>query len=723
MIKIIAIIASLILLSGQRLQAGFAPIIDTAGRPQWQACSDAAEAVNTGNGIKFPCAFNAKTARVYWDCPISLDLTKSATLELELTCPDPEAVQSLGLYLQSGKGWYLWIKPIVKSGRQKFFLQVKDASTEGKPSGWNRIKTVRVSFQNNLPANTAITLNRLGAGLGGIILVKGTSSAPDDGERKVAGKAAERLSKWLEDAGLCHSVLNDEELASGNARSSKIIILPYNPHLSEKELKTLKAFVAGGGKIIVFYNTNPRLADLLDVQLGKYQAAAGPGQWSGFIFNSSAPDGIPGKIIQDSGNIFTVFPISGKSRTIAFWQDVSGNTLSDPAWILSEKGAWMTHILLGEDSENKKKMLTALLGYYDSGVRQEAAQNTARQSEKITSASCNQRGRDDEFRGVWDHSGLGLYPGNWNKTCKLLAAAGITAVFPNILWAGAANFPSKHVEQIEKSKPFGDQTAQCVAAARANGLEIHVWKVCWNLAMAPKDFSENMRKQGRLQKNSRGEPQNWLCPSDPANVALELSTILEVVRGYNIDGIHLDYIRYPDAKSCYCAGCRSRFEKWSGQPVAKWPAEVLSGTRENSFKNWRSLQITEFVRKVRAEIRKIKPNVKLSAAVYPKYPDCVESIGQDWNAWLKEGAVDFVCPMDYFPNVSAFRETIIRQLALQTNGRRIYPGLGVTLDEGDLKSEVFLGQLRVLREHNVRGFMLFDLNPSLSSNFLPLIGN
>jgi len=720
--NVIFVALFLCLLAATNSQAGFEPVMATSDPSQWQAGPGMPEATSAGDGIKFQCSFNGQLSRFYWDYPLSVDLTKSATLELELSCPDNGAVQSVGLYLKSGKGWYLWIRPVVKSGRQKLFLQVKDAATEGRPAGWGKITGVRVSFQNNLAAKTFITFHRLKAGNSGIVLVNGTSSAPDKEERKVADKAAERLSKWLEDAGVCHSVLDDDDIAGGRVRSAAVIILPYNPHLGDREMNQLEKLSANGSKLIVFYNSNPRLAELLDMQLGKYQAAGEPGRWSYFIFNSSAPAGIPRKIIQDSGNIFTVFPIAGKGRIIAYWQDISGRTLSDPAWVQSEKGAWMTHILLGEDSENKTKMLVALLGHYDSGLRQVTAQNAVRQHENIAGASCNQRGRANEFRGVWDHSGLGLYPGNWKKTCQILAQSGITAVFPNMLWAGADHFPGKYVSQIEESKPFGDQMAQCVKAARASGLEIHVWKVCWNLGKAPKDFAASMRKQGRAQKNARGEPQNWLCPSDPANIALELSTIAEVVSRYDIDGIHLDYIRYPDANSCYCAGCRARFEKWSGQPVAKWPAEVLSGTRENSFKKWRSLQITEFVRKVRAEIRQIKPNVQLSAAVYPKYPDCLESIGQDWGLWLKEGTVDFVCPMDYFPNVSSFRETVGRQLAMQTKGRRIYPGLGVTLDEGDLKREVFLGQLRTLRELDSGGFMLFDLNPSLADNFLPLLG-
>lgn len=120
-------------------------------------------------------------------------------------------------------------------------------------------------------------------------------------------------------------------------------------------------------------------------------------------------------------------------------------------------------------------------------------------------------------------------------------------------------------------------------------------------------------------------------------------------------------------------------------------------------------------------MKQIKPSAKLSAAVYPGYPECADTIGQDWGLWLRENTVDFVCPMDYFPSVSAFRGALDRQLALPNSNQRIYPGIGATLDEGDLAREVFSGQLRTLRARGTGGFMLFDLNPALAANFLPLL--
>ncbi|MFA7159451.1 MAG: hypothetical protein WC299_09125, partial [Kiritimatiellia bacterium] len=415
-------------------QAGFAPVIDLSGRAAWKAGPGMPEALKTDGGVKFPCAFSAGTARFYWDCPVQADLSRALTLELEITCPDSDRIQSVGLYLKSGAGWYLWITPVVRAGRQKLFFQVQEASTEGKPAGWNRISGVRLSFQNNTPAAADATLHALSAGASGIVIVNGAAAAENSAERGVAKKTAARISKWLEEAGVAHSVLDDGDITSGRVRSAAIIILPYNPHLSDREIGQLAKLSLSGSKLLVFYNTAPRLAELLGVRLGKYQASTAPGHWAGFAFNRSAPEGMPGKIIQESGNIFTAFPESENARTIAFWQDSSGRTLPDPAWVLSDKGAWMTHILMGEDSEKKKAMLAALLAHFAPSVRYEARQFLKSYNDRSSGIIApSQNVNKNEFRGVWDHSGMGLYPGDWEKTCRLLARHGVTAVFPNVL--------------------------------------------------------------------------------------------------------------------------------------------------------------------------------------------------------------------------------------------------------------------------------------------------
>ena len=165
-----------------------------------------------------------------------------------------------------------------------------------------------------------------------------------------------------------------------------------------------------------------------------------------------------------------------------------------------------------------------------------------------------------------------------------------------------------------------------------------------------------LRREGRTQVSNRGEPCDWLCPSHPENQKLELESMLEVARKYPVDGLHFDYIRYPDGAHCYCDGCRRRFEAASGRKVLDrdWPKECFSGARKEEYNDWRCRQITSLVAAVSREAKKIRPGLKISAAVFGSYPGCRESVAQDWPQWIKAGYLDFVCPMDYTTSDAEF---------------------------------------------------------------------
>jgi uncharacterized lipoprotein YddW (UPF0748 family) len=343
------------------------------------------------------------------------------------------------------------------------------------------------------------------------------------------------------------------------------------------------------------------------------------------------------------------------------------------------------------------------------------------QTELVRAYALVQEPRRPEFRGVWNHSGTGLYPGDWNATCRLLADAGITAVFPNLAWAGTAHYPSQSVPASFIVNAYGNQLKQSAAAARRYGLELHAWKICWNLGQAPATLVQQLAEDGRLQKTDAGKNLEWLCPTHPDNIAQELKVISELLAGAELNGIHLDYIRYPGSHACFCAGCRQRFEKWRGQAVRGWPESAQAGELREAFTAWRAAQITAFLRSVRELIRQRKPGVKLSAAVYPNYPECVTSIGQDWGAWLNEGLVDFVCPMDYTEASAVFGAMLQQQLVLPKAKGRVFPGIGVTAKESRLAPDQVIEQILRVRAADAGGFLLFDLNRTLEKDVLPLL--
>jgi uncharacterized lipoprotein YddW (UPF0748 family) len=332
------------------------------------------------------------------------------------------------------------------------------------------------------------------------------------------------------------------------------------------------------------------------------------------------------------------------------------------------------------------------------------------------------RSPTSEGRAVWNHSGTGAYPGDWPRSARLLAEAGVNMILPNMLWAGRAHYPSDVLPRSATFRRYGDQVEQCLAAARQHGLEVHVWKVNYNLSGAPSAFVEKLRRGGRTVVSADGEPRDWLCASDPENLKLELDSMLEVARRYDVDGLHFDYIRYPSREYCYCDNCRKRFEADSGRKVDDWPADCHSGPRSKEYNDWRCRQITNLVAAVHREAKKIRSTLRISAAVFSTYPNCRRTIAQDWPEWIKAGYLDFVCPMDYTTSDRGFATLVAAQVALVDGRIPLYPGIGATASRSKLSADRVVGQIHLARTLGAQGFTIFNFSPATAESILPGLG-
>lgn len=333
----------------------------------------------------------------------------------------------------------------------------------------------------------------------------------------------------------------------------------------------------------------------------------------------------------------------------------------------------------------------------------------------------SQRPVANEMVGVWDQNGAGLYTGNWPLTASVLAQHGVTAIFPNMLWPGKAHLTSQHLPASKTFKLYGDQLRQAVKACHDQGIEVHVWKVCWKASNAPSDFRAQLKREGRLQVNANGQAIPWLCPSHPKNIRHEIDALVETARNYDVDGIHLDYIRYPDRHACYSATTRKAFERWHGQSIPNWPKPVLHKARLSSeFERFRAEQITSFVRQLREELNAVR-KVQLSAAVFGKYPSCVNSVGQDYRVWMQDGLVDFITPMNYTDDPKEFEAWLKVQNNLPRAWGKVVPGIGAIANESELLPDQIIAQVNTARKNGNRGYVLFKLDSSLEHRVLPLL--
>jgi uncharacterized lipoprotein YddW (UPF0748 family) len=198
--------------------------------------------------------------------------------------------------------------------------------------------------------------------------------------------------------------------------------------------------------------------------------------------------------------------------------------------------------------------------------------------------------------------------------------------------------------------------------------------------------------------------------------------MLEVARNYAVAGIHFDYIRYPNSDYCFCNGCKARFEKALGQTIAQWPRDALAnGPWRAQWLDWRRDNITTVVKAVSERARSIRPGIKISAAVFSRWPTDRDHVGQDWKLWCEKGYLDFVCPMDYTPHNAGFENLVAQQV--QWAGRvPCYPGIGVSASSSHFGPDRAIEQILITRRFNTGGYTIFNYGVAEAKELLPLLG-
>lgn len=116
--------------------------------------------------------------------------------------------------------------------------------------------------------------------------------------------------------------------------------------------------------------------------------------------------------------------------------------------------------------------------------------------------------------------------------------------------------------------------------------------------------------------------------------------VLDLVSNYDLDGLLLDYFRYPVADSGYNQYAIERYNSefgLSGQPAPD----------DAQFQQWRRRQLSDWLRVIYAEVMDVRPGLKLLAAVSQDGDHPFAAHYQDWTAWLAEKNLDGFLPMNY----------------------------------------------------------------------------
>ena len=498
---------------------------------------------------------------------------------------------------------------------------------------------------------------------------------------------ANHVKRWLQGEGVNSSVVAPSQMSAA-LKGEKLAFLVGFASPTKSEVESLRAFRSRGGKLVVFHSASPALGELMGVKPLGYSHAPYPGAWSRMVFSGGVPAGLPKSIRQTSTVLQRAVPLPGKGRVFATWADRSGKSTGEAAWIATSAGFWMTHVLLADgDEDQKARLLGAIVGAVDQKAWSIGAHNSrvAAKAASMREYAVAQTPRVGEIHATWDHSGCGLYPGDWPKTMALLKNSGITDLFVNVAGAGFAHYKSNVLPRSRTYSQEGDQLAACLGAAAGTGIRVHAWILAFSATRGSPETLESFRRKGWRLKTTSGKLTEYLDPANAEVRAYVLSAISEIQSKYPVAGIHLDFVRWGEGTA------RPRN---ASEFVSRFVAEARQRTRRPKW---------------------------LTAAVYGKYPACVASVGQDWCGWLDTNIVDYVVPMNYTESKAKFAELLAQQSARKPHARRTIVGIGVTANESRLDARQVIDQINATRRLGFAGNALFDLDVTLESQILPYL--
>ena len=324
---------------------------------------------------------------------------------------------------------------------------------------------------------------------------------------------------------------------------------------------------------------------------------------------------------------------------------------------------------------------------------------------------------------------------NISEMIDRIAHTHCNMIFAQVSGRGDAYYQSDilpRAEQLINPIEQFDPLQSVIERAHKQGLQVHAWinvYFVWSAPDKPRstkhvfnqhpDWIAHTAAGKSLLDYERPKPLGmegvFLSPGHPGVQEWITNIIGEIVSRYDVDGIQLDYARYPSGETDFNPVVRSRFiQEYSVDPLRLYDGSETLGEEdpdeelhalENLWHQWRCQQVSETVRRIRERIEILKPEVKLSAAVKPDYDLAVKRFGQDWKAWIHDDLLDFVVVMAYSPNTKLVLEHIEGASQMVGDGY-LLAGLGV------YNQDVFttIRQITGVRSIGIQGISLFSYN-------------
>lgn len=318
---------------------------------------------------------------------------------------------------------------------------------------------------------------------------------------------------------------------------------------------------------------------------------------------------------------------------------------------------------------------------------------------------------DGELRGVWVDRWTYSSADDVREEMTNIASAGFNTVFFQVRGNADAYYASAFEPWASRlsgrlgQDPGWDPLAVAVAEGHARGLAVHAYINAFPLWAGTTLPTESTPRHALLEHpdwlmaDGSGTPMAlndsyvWMSPGNPA-VRERLADVAEdIADHYDVDGIHLDLVRYPGADYSHDATSEALYDG-------------------SGWEDWQRAQVVEAIRGVHARV-----GIPVTAAVWGVYTNDWDWSGvsqgytdyyQDSRAFLSEGVLDATLPMVYWPVTDTPGDrldfsTLVADHVAHASGRYVFAGISAELGEADVNRCI-----QSARDNGARGVVIFD---------------
>ncbi len=353
------------------------------------------------------------------------------------------------------------------------------------------------------------------------------------------------------------------------------------------------------------------------------------------------------------------------------------------------------------------------------------------------------------MRGLWVLRSSLVSPQSIAGLVRTARASGFNTLFVQVRGRGEAFYQSAidpRADELAAQPLSFDPLAEAIAAAHAAEMRVHAWvnvSLVSSAAQLPEDRAHVVYRHpdwlmvpraivqelksidghspayaGKISRWARGDNGRveglYLSPILPDAADYTESVVAELAARYALDGVHLDYLRYPNTDFDYSRYAVAAFRAEIAAAIPPAVKAALDKRAEidpfaypdglpDAWTQFRRARLSSLAMRLRSVVKKARPGAMVSAAVVPDADEAFAIRLQDWRTWAETGILDAVCPMAYSTEAGTFAQQVAAARAI-AGTRQVWAGIGAWR----LSPRQTIEHIGLARKAGAAGLLLFS---------------